>query len=466
MKVDNQLTPGALLPLLTRFWEISARKIALLDKEYDHSAGAPVYTVKGRYTSRSWTDWTRGFVFGSAILQFDAAGDRPVLNSARDAVTARMRDYLTHTGVHDHGFNVISTFGNLRRLMAEGKIEAGEGERLYVETALRCSGAVQAARWTALPSTGGYISSFNGPHSLFADTVRTLRSLAVAHGLGHTLYGENDQRISLFHRLVQHAETTARYAVYYGEGRDTWDVRGRVAHESIFNIRDGNYRCPNSQQGYSGFTTWTRGLAWVLAGYPELLEYLDTVPDSDYPEGKTPEYTKAFMLKAACASADFFIANTATDGIPYWDTGAPGLVHMGDFLNRPSDPFNGFEPVDSSAAAISAQGLVRLGRYLQAHPETGSDAAPSGAHYIRAGLTSLKTMLESPYLSTGEKHQGLLLHSIYHRPNGWDYVPEGSAIPNGEACMWGDYHIRELALYVQRIAAGERDLRFFTGLGR
>jgi hypothetical protein len=45
----------------------------------------------------------------------------------------------------------------------------------------------------------------------------------------------------------------------------------------------------------------------------------------------------------------------------------------------------------------------------------------------------------------------LLLHSVYHRPNGWDYIPEGSIIPNSESSMWGDYHIREAALYVQRI---------------
>ncbi len=27
-------------------------------------------------------------------------------------------------------------------------------------------------------------------------------------------------------------------------------ARGRTAHESIFNLNDGNFRCPNSQQGY------------------------------------------------------------------------------------------------------------------------------------------------------------------------------------------------------------------------
>ena len=60
-------------------------------------------------------------------------------------------------------------------------------------------------------------------------------------------------------------------------------MRGRVAHEAIFNPNDGSFRCPNSQQGYSPFTTWTRGLAWTLCGYAEQLEFfsiLDGAPAS------------------------------------------------------------------------------------------------------------------------------------------------------------------------------------------
>ena len=49
----------------------------------------------------------------------------------------------------------------------------------------------------------------------------------------------------------------------------------RTAHESIFNVKDGNFRCPDTQQGYSGFSTWTRGLAWAMCGFAEQLEWLD-----------------------------------------------------------------------------------------------------------------------------------------------------------------------------------------------
>ena len=52
-------------------------------------------------------------------------------------------------------------------------------------------------------------------------------------------------------------------------------------------------------------------------------------------------------------------------------------------------------------------------------------------------------------------HHGLLLHTVYHRPNGWDHIPPGRKVPCGEACMWGDYHAMELALLIQRLADGK-----------
>jgi hypothetical protein len=271
--------------------------------------------------------------------------------------------------------------------------------------------------------------------------------------------GENDAAISLLERALQHAAATARFAIFYGQGRDTYDERGRTAHESIFNPNDGRYRCPNSQQGYSGFTTWTRGLAWAMVGFAEELEFLELLTDEDLePFGGRARW-RELMQGAASATCDWYIANTSLDGIPYWDGGAPGLVHLGDWRAREAEPFNDYEPVDSSAAAIGAQGLLRLGRVL-------GNQHPDGKRYWQAGLTTLRTLLGDTYLGLDKSHQGLLLHTIYHRPNGWDHVPAGRKVPCGEACMWGDYHIRELALYVQRIIRNEPYLTFFGCLPR
>jgi hypothetical protein len=193
-----------------------------------------------------------------------------------------------------------------------------------------------------------------------------------------------------------------------------------------------------------------------LCGYPEELEFLETRPEAEFAAFGGKAKVLARFLFVAEATADFYIANTPIDGIPYWDTGAPGLARMGDYLDRPAEPFNEHEPVDSSAAAIAAQGLLRLGAYHQ----RGGDAT-KGAHYYQAGLAVARTLFGAPYLSTDAEHEGLLLHSVYHRPNGWDYVPPGRHVPCGEASMWGDYHVRELAVMIQRAAQDRPDLRFF-----
>ena len=72
----------------------------------------------------------------------------------------------------------------------------------------------------------------------------------------------------------------------------------------------------------------------------------------------------------------------------------------------------------------------------------------------------LKALLDDPYLNESPDHQGLILHSVYHRPRGWDHVPEGQAVPCGESSMWGDYHAREAVLYVDRLGKHEKYLSF------
>src|ERR1043166_9266623 len=120
-------------------------------------------------------------------------------------------------------------------------------------------------------------------------------------------------------------------------------------------------------------------------------------------------------------------------------TGIPTLKTIADFCKH-----------------VAAQGLIRLGNYL-----TAKGDRRSGARHRQTGLTVARTVSSEGYLSTNAKHQGLLLRSVYHRPNGWDYTALGQRVANGESSMWGDYHARELALLILREAYGEYDQTFF-----
>jgi unsaturated chondroitin disaccharide hydrolase len=467
MKLELAPALTALKPALNQVFDLAAAKISALDRAWDSKRGTPVFTVTGQYTTRGWTEWTQGFQYGMAILQFDGTGDRAMLDMGRRMTTLRMAPHVSHIGVHDHGFNNVSTYGNLRRLMREGKIAHNQSELDFYEMALKASGAVQAARWTSIPGNPaerptdrdtGYIHSFNGPHSLFSDTIRSVRALMVAWQLNHALMGENDRAIDLLKRGLQHGLTTAQYNVYYGKGRDVYDTpaeAGRVVHESIFNVTDGRYRCPSTQQGYSPFSTWTRGLAWILCGYAEDLEFLETLRDEVWLGiGMDTAAVLAKFTAAAQATAEWYIKHSFDDGMVYWDAGAPGIPTSNNYQGI-SDPYNNHEPMDSSAAAIAAQGFFRLANVIR---KTDGVAAE---RYRAAALLIAKTLFATPYLATDPTHQGLLLHSVYHRPNNWDHIPAGKNIPCGESSMWGDYHGLELALLLKRAAENQPYYVFF-----
>src|SRR5687767_14358399 len=178
MNIDSSLKPSELSASLTRLFELATKKVRLIDQSWDPARGTPVFTVEGKYTSRGWTEWTQGFQYGCAILAFDATDDRALLDLGRKRTLDHMASHVSHVGVHDHGFNNLSTYGNLRRLLREGRTPANDWELRFYEMAIKASGAVQAARWSGVPvakpsphsanSAGlGYVYSFNGPHSLF-----------------------------------------------------------------------------------------------------------------------------------------------------------------------------------------------------------------------------------------------------------------------------------------------------------
>jgi len=126
MQPNNALTANDLLPAIHRAVELASAKTQRLDARWKPADGAPVFTIDGKYTARGWTQWTQGFQYGNALICFDLADDSALLDAARRHIVRDMAEHLTHTGVHDHGFNNISTYGQLRRLMLEGRIERDE----------------------------------------------------------------------------------------------------------------------------------------------------------------------------------------------------------------------------------------------------------------------------------------------------------------------------------------------------
>ena len=385
MNIDTTLKPADLSKPLARLFELAAKKVRLIDRTWDRVARhAGLHRRRQVHHAAAGRSGRRA----SSTAARSSPSTRPATascsSSAGSNTLEHMAPHVTHIGVHDHGFNNLSTYGNLRRLMREGRIEHNEWELHFYEMAIKASGAVQAARWSGVPVTKPSPQSAQLARASATSTPSTARTRCSSTRCGRSASSaspgssatrslhENDRKADLLKRLVLHGLATNQYIVFHGDSDHTYDVRGRTAHEAIFNRNDGSFRCRATQQGYSPFSTWTRGLAWAMLGYAEELEFFATIDDAKFEQSvglKKADVVARLRARRRARRATTTsttappptASSTGTTARRAWRSSATGAA-------RDADPFNDHEPVDSSASAIAAQGLLRLGNYL------GSDA--------------------------------------------------------------------------------------------
>ena len=193
-----------------------------------------------------------------------------------------------------------------------------------------------------------------------------------------------------------------------------------------------------------------------MLGYAEELEFFQLLEPSEFERsgGFNKETVIDEYLRCARETCDHYIDDVSTvDGITYWDDGAPQLRRLGDWRLQPAEPCNSHEPVDASASAIAAQGLLRLGRYL------GPD---QGSRSLQAGLSVARTLFDEPYLSVDTDHQGLCCTVSTTGPIAGTMFQRVKQVAQGESSMWGDYHMLELALLLHRLGVGRPIRRFLA----
>ena len=107
------------------------------------------------------------------------------------------------------------------------------------------------------------------------------------------------------------------------------------------------------------------------------------------------------MRRAAQASCDFYLDQTPTCGIPYWDTGAPGLARLPDHLDRPADPTTTTNRSTAPRPPSAPRGCCDWDSTCRRHGESAA-----GHRYWQAGLTVARTLLGPPYLSAAPGSPG------------------------------------------------------------
>ena len=382
MNITQNLDEQELLPKLEQAFRFGVSQVEKMLPKWPSRKPAPIYTENGIWTRPDfiWTDWCPGFYAGMMWLAFEYTGQAEWRRVAEE-YTRALEERKFDRDVHDLGFIFMSTADRWYRLLPED-----DPTRQWLTDLLITAGTIQSFRWK---DTGEdhYIYSFNGPQSLFIDIMMNIRLLFRAHELGGAE--------KLYQKAVTHARTTERYLVQK-RGSRIMDHDGMVMHEGIFNPVRGEFRNLSTQQGYSPFTCWARGLAWALYGFTDTYLYTQD----------------PFFLETAERCAGYYLANTPENGVPFWDYGAPHIPQ---------------EPLDSSAAAIAAVGFWKL--------KDIAGTRRGASTYRQAALTILSTLTSPDFLGTHDTaYEGILRHGVYHRPMGWGV---------DESVMWGDYFLME-----------------------
>jgi unsaturated chondroitin disaccharide hydrolase len=380
MKLNQEIDEQQLRAHLEHTFRFGIAQLEKMLPKWTTDKPAPIYTENGVWSRPDfiWTDWCPGFYAGMMWLAFEYTGDTK-WREAAESYTRKLEPRKFDRDVHDLGFIFMSTANRWYNLLPDT-----DATKQWLKDVLITAGTIQSFRWK---ETGEdhYIYSFNGPQSLFIDIMMNIRILFRAHQLG----GEEE----LYHKAITHARTTEKYLVRKA-GTRLVDGDGMVIHEAIFNPTRGEFRNLSTQQGYSPFTCWARGLAWAMYGFTDT--YLFT---------KEP-----LFLETAERCAGFYLENTPDNGVPFWDYGAPNIPD---------------EPLDSSAAAIAAGAFWKL--------KDIAETEGSATIYRQAALQILSTLTGEGF-SNDSSREGILRQGVYHKPMNWGV---------NESMMWGDYFFME-----------------------
>lgn len=188
-------------------------------------------------------------------------------------------------------------------------------------------------------------------------------------------------------RAISHMEKVVQYIQR---------ADGSTSHFAMFNSTTGAFVLNETYQGYANDSTWSRGQAWAILSFTDIAHRTG----------------RADFLLAAQKAADWYLDHLPADFVPYWDFSDPTIP-------------NTYR--DSSAAAVSASGLIQLSRITL-------DPILS-LKYKTAAENILKSLLSQDYLAEGTVHRGVLNHGASNIPNNI-YGRDCSLI-------YGDYYLLE-----------------------
>ncbi len=347
-------------------------------------------------TNGSWktvnnSDWTCGFFSGCLWYLYEQNGD-PNFKKWAQQWTAGIASQRLNTNTDDIGFMINDSFGNGYRVT---------GDPNYRSILL------QAAR--SLTNRYNFVVKCLADDQLlsppnFEVIIDTMMNTELLY---HAADINSDTNFSI--RAYTHATRAMTNQI-----RADNSTFQRVLYSTV----DGSLLFQGTRAGYSNTSTWARGQAWAIYGFSMAYRETHYLP----------------FLDAARRVAIYYLTNTPSDYVPYWDFDAPDIPNA---------------PRDSSAAAITLSALVQLSQ-LETNMQD-SATLWAGAHNI------LESLASTNYLAQGTTSSGVLLHGTGEPPQ----------FPSPEvdvSLIYGDYYFIE-ALQRYAEAYGRTNVTYTPDLG-
>jgi unsaturated chondroitin disaccharide hydrolase len=339
----------------------------------------PVYTTGGvwQHENIALARWCDGFLPGIMWLFYKRLGPNgPDARFWWENATRYSRPLEPRKNepeAHDLGFLFLTAYQRWYQCSHEDSVQQA---------------MITAGKTLALgfDEKGQFLRSLVAGNSLFID---------IMMNVGIVFYAARETNDRHLRDLAtRHSLTTRKYLVR-GDGS--------VAQEGIFDPDTGEFLKHATQQGYRSDSCWSRGLSWALYGFDTAYEY-----------SRDPRF-----LQTAQACADYYISYSPPDGIAPWDYNAPPESRT---------------LVDTSAAAITAAGLLRLCRHV---PD------PMKGHFYWSTALLILRNLATAYLASSDPNwEGILKGGVYH-------VHKGLGVD--ESVIWGDYYFVEALEEVLRV---------------
>jgi unsaturated chondroitin disaccharide hydrolase len=338
-------------------------------------------STDGTYAPIDNVEWTNGFWTGMLWLGWEFTGGDAYRLAAEDNVVSFLDrvERRVNTDHHDLGFLYT--------------LSACAAHRLTGSTTGRTA-ALEAARLllTRFDAIAGVIQAWADMRDP-GQRGRMIIDCNLNLPLLFWASRETGDR-SFANAATRHLEQAARYLVR---------PDASTYHTFYIDTVTGLPRFGSTHQGHSDQSCWARGQAWGIYGFA--LGGLHT-GESAY-------------VELAARLADYFLNRLPSDGICCWD-----LIFADD---------NG-TPRDSSAAAIAACGLLELAKALP--------AADKRRDLYSSWAWRIVQELGTSYMAPVEGSNALLLHAVYHMPNGAGV---------DEACIWGDYFYLEALMRLRKV---------------